>query len=203
MVQAQPEFSPLAAGCTIKESVKVWKGNQEKHFIAIASILEHLFDQGWILAEETANHIAAELPRATVIYAQDPFGTHYPCLLTPNMHAALTSSYTFRKLLSAWQHPYNLEDILDTMGAAMCGLLNPPIDVLGTIDLQPTKRQKRYDRLQVQKALDPDFYSRKRQYDRQYRERKKQARAQMSADAYSQLVALSEADRLAAEPFMN
>lgn len=143
--------------------------------------------------------IASELPRNVVVYAQrEGFkdGMELPCVRAADLHRLPELSPTLKSLMDG-DYTRRVQEIQDVL------LMNQHPPDLVFLPMQPTKRQKRYDRVQLQKLTDPDYYQRKREYEKQYRRRLREAARHMSAENLQKLQALSEADRDACLPFMH
>ena len=121
-----------------------------------------------------------------------------PCVRAADLYRLPQLSATLSGMLNdKTAYEMHVEEIQQVL------LLQQHPSDLVVIPMEPTKRQKRYDRVQIQKTSDPDYYTRKREYEKQYRRRLRDLARQMSAENLQRLQALSEADRDACLPFMN
>lgn len=150
-----------------------------------------------------AELIVRELPRGVIVYAvqegwREKDAVELPCVRAADLYRLPQLSATLRGMIPDDESLY--ETLVEEIHQVL--LLQQHPSGLVVIPMQPTKRQKRYDRVQIQKVSDPDYYTRKREYEKAYRRKLRDAARQMSAENLQKLQALSEADRDACLPFM-
>jgi hypothetical protein len=181
-------------------------GSKQHAFISIISLLDELFPHWGTSCHANAEIVAKEVPRNILVYAhqeglKEPQAVQLACIRAADLHRLPQLSGSMSTYLQHEQLEADYSSRITQIQEVLFGLAHP--SGLMMIPMQPTKRQKRYDRVQIQKMTDPDYYIRKREYEKQYRMRLREAARHMSAENLQKLQALSEADRDACLPFMH
>jgi hypothetical protein len=183
-------------------SERIWLASKQHAFISILSLVCDLFPA--YTAE--ASNIEKQIPRNMLIYAVQEGvrglnAVELPCVRAGDLHRLPQFSESLRTLIQrAGLDSTYTDRVMDIQDVLL--LRDHPADLV-LVPMQPTKKQKRYDRVQLQKLTDPEYYTRKREYERQYRQKLREAARQMSAENLQKLQALSEADRDACLLFMH
>jgi hypothetical protein len=180
-------------------SGRIWLASKQDAFISMLSLVSELRSE-W--GPNEADAIARELPRNIIVYAiqegmREKDAVELPCVRAADLYRLPTMSITLNGTLNKINYEMHVEEIQQVL------LLHQHPSDLVVIPMQKSKKQKRYDRVQVQKVTDPDYYTRKREYERVYRKRLRDAARHMSAENLQKLQTLSEADRDACLPFMH
>lgn len=195
-LQGASECVPSDQNC----SARIWFGSKQHGFIAILSLVSELWS-GWGAPE--ADAIAKELPRNTVIYAvqegmREQNAVELACVRAADLFRLPQLSSTLSSMINdETAYKMHVEEIQNVLF-----MLQHPSDLM-LIPMQPTKRQKRYDRVQHQKMTDPEYYTHKREYERCYRRKLRDAARQIDAENLQKLQTYAEADRDASKPFMH
>lgn len=195
-MQGDSACGPSEQSC----SGRIWLASKQHAFISVLSLVSELWN-GWGANE--ADAIARELPRNIIVYAvqegmREKDAVELPCVKAGDLYRLPSLSVTLQGMTAdKTAYEMHVEEIQQVL------LLHQHPSDLVLIPMQKSKKQKRYDRVQIQKVTDPDYYTRKREYERIYRQKLRDAARQMSAENLQKLQALSEADRDACLPFMH